>query len=207
MWAHQLEVWPDALAPTLYGCGDRLTDWAEAGLQLLNGQKAVLIGCSVGGSCALEIARRAPDQVTAMVLCGTKAGVRPSLVAMQEMIALVKSVGTAAAFDKLWLPHLLDERCIDQARQWADDIDLEDLVNGVHAFHTRPDAEKVLVDINCPVHVVSGSQDALPGFAYAQRSASLARQGTLHIVEGGDHYLPFTRPAGLNAIIRTALAV
>ncbi|MBD9490459.1 alpha/beta fold hydrolase [Ensifer sp. ENS11] len=74
MWAKQMELLPGATyAPTLYSFGDRIESWAEKALALTTAQRLVVVGCSVGGSCALEVAALAPDRVPALVLIGTKA--------------------------------------------------------------------------------------------------------------------------------------
>src|SRR5688572_18383674 len=77
MWASQAQLLPGSTyAPTLYRWGDSIEAWAAAALKLVKGDRLVVIGCSVGGSCALELAAVAPDRVAALVLIGTKAGHR-----------------------------------------------------------------------------------------------------------------------------------
>ncbi|HEV7758841.1 MAG TPA: alpha/beta fold hydrolase, partial [Acidimicrobiales bacterium] len=78
MWRAERDLLgSEALAPSLYRFGARLEDWAQGVLDLVGGEPLVVVGCSVGGSCALEIARAPPDQVAGIVLVGAKAGVRP----------------------------------------------------------------------------------------------------------------------------------
>jgi pimeloyl-ACP methyl ester carboxylesterase len=48
-------------------------------LRLAKGDRLIVVGCSVGGSCALELAVAAPDRIAALVLIGTKAERRPDL--------------------------------------------------------------------------------------------------------------------------------
>ena len=77
MWAAQLKLLPGATyAPTLYGFGDCVQDWAAEGLKLPMGNKLIVVGCSVGGSCALEVAALAPDRVAGLIIIGTKAARR-----------------------------------------------------------------------------------------------------------------------------------
>ena len=50
MWASQLDLLPGATyAPTLYGFGDRVEDWASEALSLPKGNQLIVVGCSVGG--------------------------------------------------------------------------------------------------------------------------------------------------------------
>ena len=59
-------------APTLYDAGDNITQWAEAALDAVGDGPVVVVGNSIGGSCAIEVARIAPTKVKALVLCGSK---------------------------------------------------------------------------------------------------------------------------------------
>src|SRR5262245_41107688 len=78
MWAGQQHLLPrSTYTPTLYTLGDSVEAWAAAALKLVKGDRLIVIGCSVGGSCALEVAAIAPHRVAALVLIGTKAGHQP----------------------------------------------------------------------------------------------------------------------------------
>lgn len=77
MWQAQMGILSGAtFSPTLYGFGDRLEAWAKEALKFAKGDRIVVVGCSVGGSCALEVTALAPDRVAAIVLIGTKAARR-----------------------------------------------------------------------------------------------------------------------------------
>jgi hypothetical protein len=63
-----------------------------------------VVCCSVGGSCALEIARPAPDLVLGVVLVGVKAGVHPDLEQRDEAVRLLTERGMEAAWEPYWRP-------------------------------------------------------------------------------------------------------
>ena len=74
MWAAHEDLLPgSSCAPTLYGFGTTVEAWAMAALRMAKGDRLIVVGCSVGGSCAIEVATAAPDRVAALVLIGTKA--------------------------------------------------------------------------------------------------------------------------------------
>lgn len=78
MWADYMDLIPGStVAPTLYDLGDSIEEWAAESLLLTTADKLIVVGCSVGGSCAIEVAATAPERVAALVLVGTKAGHRP----------------------------------------------------------------------------------------------------------------------------------
>jgi len=57
MWAGQRHLLPGSTyTPTLYPFGDSIEAWAAAALKLAKNDRLVVVGCSVGGSCALELA-------------------------------------------------------------------------------------------------------------------------------------------------------
>ena len=62
-------VLPDQIeAPDLYARGDSLEEWAEDVLDTVGNGQLIIAGCSMGGSCTLEVAHMAPDRVSAQVL-------------------------------------------------------------------------------------------------------------------------------------------
>jgi pimeloyl-ACP methyl ester carboxylesterase len=78
MWAAQAQLLPGStFTPTLYPFGDSVEAWAAVALKVAKGDRLIVVGCSVGGSCALELALAAPNRVAALVLIGTKAAHRP----------------------------------------------------------------------------------------------------------------------------------
>ena len=76
VWVSQVAVLRDAgfdvVAPHLYGRGPSIDDWAAQLLRELDGP-LVPVGASMGGYCALALARRAPERVVGMVLVGSRA--------------------------------------------------------------------------------------------------------------------------------------
>jgi pimeloyl-ACP methyl ester carboxylesterase len=79
MWAGQRHVLPDSTyTPTLYPLGQRRSV-GSAALKLVKGDRLIVVGCSVGGSCALELAVAAPGRVAALVLSGPKPGIGQTL--------------------------------------------------------------------------------------------------------------------------------
>jgi pimeloyl-ACP methyl ester carboxylesterase len=54
MWAAQMHLLPGSTyAPTPYPFGDSIEAWAAAALNIPKGDRIVVVGCSVGGSCAM----------------------------------------------------------------------------------------------------------------------------------------------------------
>ncbi|WP_090298788.1 alpha/beta fold hydrolase [Ensifer sp. YR511] len=206
MWASQLDLLPGATyAPTLYGLGDRVEDWAAEVLQLPKGDQVIVVGCSVGGSCALEVAALAPERVAGLVLIGTKAARRLDPASKAKDIDALQRQGLEAAWKEWWEPAFSTKTSpaiVAEAKSILMRQALDDVTRGVRAFHTRQSRDDVLSTFPAPVHVVTGADDVLPGLATSSKQADVAQNGRLHIVPECGHYVPMERPEALNSIIR-----
>ncbi|HET7486314.1 MAG TPA: alpha/beta fold hydrolase [Acidimicrobiales bacterium] len=166
-------IWPTArwgladavVAPTLCSIGASLKGWAEAAVDLAGSDDLVVVGNSVGGSCALEVASLAPARVRSLVLVGAKAGVRPTPAFRDEAVRVLRHEGVDAAWDRYWA-HLFapdaDPDTVEHARSIERSIPVEHHVNGVRAFHNRLDRAGLLAELDIPVAIVRGQHDTIP---------------------------------------------
>lgn len=92
---------------------------------------------------------------------------------------------------------------MERGRSIARGLDVEALVNGVHAFHTRPDRAALLADLDVPVTIVRGSHDRIP--KEVERLVSTLQHGRYVEVPGAGHYVPIERPHKLVSIVREAI--
>jgi pimeloyl-ACP methyl ester carboxylesterase len=210
MWAAQLGLLPEATyAPTLYGFGDRVEEWAAEALKLPQGNKVIVVGCSVGGSCALEVAALAPERVAALVLIGTRAARRPDPSFHARAVKTLREQGLEAGWNEWWAPAFstsTSPAIIAEAKRILMRQPLDDVTRGVEAFHTRTSRDDVLATYSGPVHIITGADDMLPGPATSSRQADLAPNGRLHVIPECGHYVPMERPEALNSIIRDVIS-
>jgi len=210
MWTEQMGILPDSTyAPTLYSLGENIERWAVEALKLTHGNKVIVVGCSIGGACALEIARLAPDRVAALVLIGTKANCRPDPNLLASALAMVNQGGLHTAWEKYWEP-LFDKntspKMIHHAKKMMLRQTKEDLARGVHAFHTRPSRGQTLSEFPRPIIFVTGKEDVAPGLETTIKQAAMTFNGQLHIIPDCGHYVPMERPDALNAILTKLIA-
>src|SRR2546421_10859889 len=71
MWEPQRTAFGDVVALRLYGRGTSMEEWARSILGEVEGE-LVAVGASMGGYCALELVRQAPERVRGLVLAGAR---------------------------------------------------------------------------------------------------------------------------------------
>lgn len=209
MWTEQQGILPGRThTPTMYDLGETLPQWASKILSGLSGDRLIVVGNSIGGSCALEMAVLAPERIAALVLIGAKAGHRHDPTLRSEAVELLRNSGVEAAWERYWnrlispsAPPSLRVR----ARSWATNLDWTAIAKGVDAFHTRPARDALLPRLECPVICISGEHDVAPGPLVMGRQARCATDGRLAIIPHCGHYVPFEKPLVLNSILHSLI--
>jgi pimeloyl-ACP methyl ester carboxylesterase len=205
MWAAQQQLLPGSTyAPTLYPFGDSIEAWAAAVLKMAKGNRLIVVGCSVGGSCALELAVAAPERIAALVLIGTKAARRPDPAQHASVLKTLQENGLEQAWNVMWAPlfsRSASARVIGDAKLIMLRQSPLDVARGVTVFHTRPSRDRLLSAVRCPVIVVTGADDVAPGPSVSKAQADAAQHGQLHVVPECGHYVPLERPDVLNSIL------
>lgn len=205
MWASQMDILPGCTyAPTLYSFGATLEDWATKALALANEERLIVVGCSVGGSCALEVAQLTPDRVAALVLIGTKPKHWPQPTLRDEALTMIANEGLSAAWDKYWAPLFsqnTDRSIIHNARDKMLRLPPRDIANGVSVFHTRESRDRFAAECNIPITVVTGADDIAPGIKLSSDTAARAKRGSLHVLPSCGHYVSLEQPEALRKIL------
>jgi pimeloyl-ACP methyl ester carboxylesterase/membrane protein DedA with SNARE-associated domain len=160
-------------------------------LQLLDARgigRAHVVGFSMGGGVALEIARQAPARVASLALISSIGVQEMELLGSYEMNHLVHLLQLGALRFAEWgLPHFgaLDGALLDAAyaRNFADS-------------DQRP-LRGVLQGLTVPVLIVHGAKDFLVPQAAAREHARLVPQAELRVLPSAGHFLPWTQEAAL----------
>ncbi len=196
----------DCVAPTLYSEGADLAAWAVAALDAVGDGPVVVVGNSIGGSCAIEVAMLAPAKVKGLVLCGAKAGHRPEPDLRDEALDVLERQGIDIAWERYWRPLFgpdASAAVVEQGRRTAQQMGAPLIAAGVRAFHGRADREDFLLRWDGPVVLVDGVHDQ------PERSRRLAERlphGSFLRVGGVGHYLPLEAPEALTTITADVLA-
>jgi 3-oxoadipate enol-lactonase len=202
MWSAQLERF-GGIAPRLYGRGPQLDGWAEAVLAEVEGE-LVLVGASMGGYCALAMARREPERVRGLVLAGSRADADSAerFAARADTIELIRREGAVGLWESMrpkLFPPGAEPAVVERARRVAVEQDAAELAEAVMAIRDRPDSTDVLRGLGARALAVIGDADSFvePGEVPAHDVRVLARCG---------HLPSLQRPDAFDEILEEALA-
>ncbi|HEU4973275.1 MAG TPA: alpha/beta hydrolase [Gaiellaceae bacterium] len=186
VWVSQVSALRGAgfepIAPHLYGRGASIDDWAAQLLREIDGP-VVTVGASMGGYCALAMARRAPERIPGMVLVGSRAD--------------------ADSFERRRFRQqmITDLRAGDRPDRAEDDSNLEHLAVAQEAMRDRLDLSGVAASFGGPLLVCVGEHDELVTVPEAQQLAESALDGRLEVFPGAGHFAALDQPERFNEVL------
>lgn len=198
---------------------------AVAVLDATGTTRAVAVGLSSGATWAVHLAAKYPDRVQAIVAIAPACGLtvaRPDLELKRWLTAVEHPQGWDKYTRNYWLtgdvsdfrefffgemfsePHSTKQ--IEDSLMWSAQTDAQTLVDstaarlGADGVCVEP-LEDVAAKVQCPVHVIHGTDDRMRRFDVGERLAELTG-GSLTAIEGGGHGLPSRHPVRINMILR-----
>lgn len=172
----------EPIVPHLYGRGPSIDGWAS---QLLRDHDGTLVavGASMGGYCALALARRAPERVVGMVLVASRAGADTfdRLRQRDDQIAALRARGVPGEVET--------------------DESPEDLAVAQEAMRNRMDLSGIAASFGGPLLVCIGDRDDLVSVDESRELASGALRGTLEVFPGAGHFVSVEQPDPFNAVL------
>ena len=199
MWEPQRRVLDghEVVAPCLYGRGRTMDAWATSIAAETDGELAV-VGASMGGYCALALARREPERVRGLLLVGSRpdADSDERRAGRADTIELIRREGP----DGLWrfmTPKLFhDQSHADPSLLYRDP---DGLVEAVEAIRDRPDSTDIARSFPGPLQFVVGEFESFV-------SGSELAEFDIREIAGAGHLVNIERPDEFNAILREFLA-
>jgi pimeloyl-ACP methyl ester carboxylesterase len=186
VWVPQIAAFRDAgfevVAPHLYGRGPSIDDWAAQLLREIDGP-LVPVGASMGGYCALALARRAPERVAGMALVGSRA----EADSFERRRFRQETIADLQAGHR---PPLADG-----------DTDLEHLAIAQEAMRDRLDLTGVARSFGGPLLVCVGDQDEIVSVDDARSLADSALDGRVEIFSGAGHFVAVDRAERFNEVL------
>jgi pimeloyl-ACP methyl ester carboxylesterase len=198
MWEPQRRAFggQDVVAPRLYGRGQTMDAWADSIAGELEGDLAV-VGASMGGYCALALARRVPERIRGLLLLGARpdADSEERRAGRADTIELIRTEGP----EGLWLsmvPKLFADASAADERLLFRDAD--GLVGAVEAIRDRVDSTTVARALERPVIFAVGESDPFV-------SADELGDFDVRELSGAGHLANIERPDQFNEILEEFL--
>lgn len=175
----------------------------------LPGERSTLVGYSMGGRVALQLALASPARVERLVLVSATAGLqegRAERRAADEALAVRIEAGTIEEFAEFWMDQPIFEGTPPAARRlWREDIlrsDTATIAAQLRRFGQgamEPVWDR-LGELTMPVDVVVGERDE-KYVVVGERLRAALPEGRLWRLRGAGHGLPREAPAALAAIL------
>lgn len=225
LWAHQraaLASRARVIVPDLCGFGEsaaegvmtveRYADDIIALLDVLAIERAVVCGLSMGGYIAMAMWRRAPQRISGLVFCDTKAAPDNDAgrAARDETITFVQQAGAGALAERQ-LPKMLGTstharrpEVVDAMRSMMTRQSVDGIVAALGALRDRPDSRETVQSISVPTLVVVGDDDQLTPLSDAQALIALlppSAHARLEIIEDSGHAVCVERPSAVTHVI------
>ena len=164
------------------------------------GRRLVVVGHSLGGRIAVQLAARRPDSVGALVLSGAPLVPRPGKPQRPSTgFRVARAMGRA---------HLISEARLERARQRHGSADYKAATGVMRDVLVRMVNERydeVLAGVRCAVELVWGDDDREAPIEVAGAIARRVPDAVVSECQGAGHLVPVTAPAALRAAVERAL--
>ena len=211
VWRYQTSAFPGSLAldlpghPRGKGCST-ISDYAEFVTQAIVEREltsAVLVGHSMGGAIAIEIALARQTFLAGIVLIGSGARLRVTPVIKDEVI---RDYAHAAEVIAEWAySPKTDPRLRKASIQELMEVPAE-VTYGDFEACDHFDRMNEIGRIDLPTLIVCGEDDALTPVKYSQYTKQKIRNARIVVIPDAGHSVMLEKPEELNEALRSFLA-
>jgi len=171
-----------------------------------------LAGLSMGGYCAMEILRQAPERVTHLALLDTtaRADTDQQRQRRQDLITLTQQGEFRGVTPRL-LPMLIhpdrldDQPLVDTVMGMAERVGPQAFLRQQQAIMGRPDSRELLATVSCPTLILCGRQDTLTPLERSLEMADSIAGARLSVIEDCGHLSALEHPTRVSAALRAWL--
>ncbi len=227
-WAYQVPAFRDRFRCITYDNRDvgqshladgpyTVADLAEDAVGLLDAlgvERAHVVGFSMGGAQAQELAIRHSERVRRLVLCNTYTSRDARGTAVFRGQAFLRERLGREEYQRVTLPSVYTYR--DYERPGFIEQTIQAILNDPHpqpqeAYARQVeatvsfDSEDRLGQVQAPALLLFGEEDVLTPLRFARALEAGIPNATLRLVPGAGHGLPWSHPEEFNRIVRTFL--
>lgn len=222
---HFLERGYRVVAPDMPGHGDSAFDREDHTIdgiarlyielcELLDLQRPIVAGISMGGYIALRMWARKPDLISALVLSNTKAEAdTPEIVGRRrKQIAGIMEYGLEHFVDtgapRRLSPTVLEKRpwVLDSIKMMNFTVSAEVNAATLEAMAVREDETETLATIDVPTLITAGSDDNFIPRSSAGALRDGIRNSELHVIPNTGHVSNLENPTEYNRVLEAFLS-
>jgi len=185
-----------------YSIADMAADVIEL-MDQLHIRESVVVGHSMGGYVALEMARNFPERISGLVLVSSHifADTLEKKQSRFEDINKIRQKGVAVVL--VDMPNMLtyDDIVKSYCRSAVERMDSVGAIGALHAMANRSASEDVWEALTIPTLVIAGSDDRLIPIEKSRGFAGLPIYGTLEEINGTGHMLMLEAPEKVAKIL------
>ena len=210
MWGHGQSGALPAGTRTLADLADQMIELFD----LLDIDRAIVVGSSMGGMWGAHLAARAPDRVAGLVIMNSYLGEEPAQqrMAYSAMLNQVAATGEvspelAGMIIPLFFAPEIERRApalpaalVDQLARFTPDTLRQSIVPLGRTIFDRPDALSILSQVSAPTLVVAGAEDRARPPAESRIMAETLGCEMAVIPESG-HTATLEQPQAVNATL------
>jgi pimeloyl-ACP methyl ester carboxylesterase len=199
----------EVMAPDLPGHGtsaptddpsiERYASTVTRLLQRLATRRVFLVGHSMGGAVALQVALERPDLLKGLILIGTSAYL--DSMALTPEILLWAVAALPQKFKGMFFSDQVTAEALAIAREDVRRCSLE-AVMGDFAACRKFDFRGRLKRLNLPTLILCGGDDLITPVRHSRRLHKDIAGSVLVVIERAGHMLPLESPQRINAAIR-----
>jgi pimeloyl-ACP methyl ester carboxylesterase len=183
----------------------KMADTAIKKLSSLDG--AAVIGFSMGGMVAMEIARRAPELIRKLALLNTNshADLPERQAARMQLLKEASSTGMATVIGQYYLDRYLHKANPHTRKlivRMATELGTECFAAQIRALATRQDSSAILATIKCPTLILGSLQDQLCHPDEQIQMQQKIEGGKLVMLDQCGHFSTLEKPLAVNKALR-----
>lgn len=210
LWRHQVAGLADVADSSVADLtrDDSLVTMARRVLQAAP-PKFALAGLSMGGHCAFEVMRQAPERVLRLALLDTSARAdTPEQTSRRRGLIELAEKGEFKGVTPRLMPlfihpdRLKDKTLTGAVTAMAEGVGKDAFLRQQKAIIGRVDSRPLLATIRCPTLVLCGRDDILTPPALAQEIAAGIPGARLDLIDHCGHLSTMERPEAVTAELR-----
>jgi len=187
---------------------DSISKMADTAIESIRAHgAAAVIGFSMGGMVAMEMARKAPQLIGKLALLNSnyQADSAGNQAARRRHLAQARIGGMEAVIRQHYLDRYLHRPSASAEKLIIDmacELGPACFAAQIRAHATRPDSGATLKSIRCPTLILGALQDQLCPPLMQTRMAQMIENSDLLMLDACGHFSMLERPADVNTALR-----